>query len=122
MVSRAGLKKLIWGVTAIMFVVIGVLTLTPYAGELGPPVGDKVQHFIAFGALALPLAVVYPRQILWIFLAASAYGVLIEFLQPYVGRYYERGDIVADTIGAALGVAFGRLIGTQAVLGRLGVR
>ena len=36
-------------------------------------------------------------------LAVTAYGGLIELIQPYVNRYGEFSDFLADAAGAALG-------------------
>jgi VanZ family protein len=36
-----------------------------------------------------------------------AFGGLIEIVQPYVGRGAEWADLVADGLGAALGVSLG---------------
>lgn len=47
---------------------------------------------------------------LWITLAAIAYGVIMEFVQLYfiVGRSFDLKDMLADSIGAAIGFGFSR--------------
>jgi VanZ family protein len=45
-----------------------------------------------------------------IWITAVAFGGLIEIVQPYVGRGAEWADLVADGLGAALGVSLGLFI------------
>ena len=40
---------------------------------------------------------------------AVAYGGLIELVQPYVNRYGEWGDFVANAMGCLIGFALARL-------------
>jgi len=94
--------------TAILATVIALATLTPLA-ELAPkpPGGDKFHHFVAFAALTLPTALLYPRALIWLLPTAIAYGGCLELIQPYVNRWGEWGDFVADSLGAILGVVLG---------------
>jgi len=93
--------------TAVLAIVIAVLTLAP---SLRPPdIGgpDKLYHAIAFGALILPCATLYPRSLIWLLPAALAFGGAIEIIQPWVGRSGEWADLVADAVGIAIGVPTG---------------
>jgi VanZ family protein len=75
-----------------------------------PGGGDKLVHLVAFAALAFPLARsgrVGPAHVL---VAASAFGGLIELLQPSFGRSAELGDWVADIVGVAVGIGAGRVV------------
>ena len=79
--------------------------------ELPPVPGtDKLQHFIAFGVFVLPVCLLMPARAWLIFIIAVAYGGLIEIIQPYVNRYAELGDFLADAVGAAIGVVISRVI------------
>lgn len=93
-------------VTLAVAALIGFLTLTPIQNP-GVPGTDKSHHLIAFAALALPLSFARPRLAPWIALAATAYGGVIEFIQPLVGRTGEVIDLMADAAGAAIGGAAG---------------
>ncbi|KNX41715.1 VanZ like family protein [Roseovarius tolerans] len=91
-------------VTLVLALIIATLTLlqvTP--GPQGLPGLDKLAHFLAFGALAAPLAFAYPRHWRAVALAVLAYGGLIEIVQPYMGRSAEWADLLADGVGAFLG-------------------
>lgn len=99
-----------WAATAVLFVAIGVLTLTPAVAAAAAG-NDKLGHFTAFALLVLPLSIAYPNRCLAVFTVAIAYGLAIELIQPYVGRDAEVADFVADVLGAALGALAGRVIG-----------
>lgn len=87
-------------------------TLMPIAPVDMPSGSDKLYHFGAFVALALPLALVRPRWSGWLFLAFSAFGAAIEIIQPYVGRSREFADLLADMAGIGCGMLLGILVRT----------
>jgi hypothetical protein len=88
--------------TAVLAIVIAVLTLAPLLRppDLGGP--DKLYHAFAFGVLMLPCATLYPRGLAWLLPAALAFGGAIEIIQPWVGRSGEWADLVADAVGIAI--------------------
>ena len=91
--------------------IIGYLTLTPLVAPLPDvPQSDKLLHLLAFAALVLPLAISDPRNWVWALALAVAYGGVIELIQPHVNRQAEWGDFLANSLGAALGVAMGRAL------------
>lgn len=96
------------GATVIVGVIIAVYTLLPVE-PLSDSFGgsDKVFHCIAFAAFTFPCAFLYRRTIRWIAPTALMFGILIELIQPYVGRNGELADFYADALGATLGVALG---------------
>ena len=65
---------------------------------------DKIFHVMAFGALAMALCLGFPKRALWVVVGVIAYGALIEVVQPHVGRSAEWADLLADALGAILGV------------------
>ncbi len=97
--------------TIVISAAIATLTLRPPTTMDLPSGSDKLSHFGAFTALALPLALVRPRWSGWLFLLFSAFGAAIEIIQPYVGRTREVADLIADMSGIACGMALGLLIG-----------
>lgn len=101
--SRLGL-----GLTLALAVVIGVLTLQPLP-EIATraPGSDKLHHLLAFAALVLPATAARPRHALWLLPLAIGYGGAIELIQPHVGRHGEWGDVLANSLGALIGVALG---------------
>ncbi len=99
----AGMPQIL---TALITLAIGVTTLMPSTGGHSTLLGlDKVAHLLAFAGLVIPMALAQPRRFPLIFALALAYGGLIEIVQPHVGRSAEWADLVADGLGAALGIA-----------------
>lgn len=94
--------------TAVWAALIGYFTLSAPTGGGGMPGLDKIQHFVAFAVLALPLCVARPRWTMLIVAAATFYGGGIELVQPLVGRSAEWADLAADAAGAAVGGLAGR--------------
>ncbi len=85
---------------------ITVLSLIPLPHGHGAGSGlndDKVQHLIAYGSLALPVALARPRGWVWVLLGMAAWGGMIEILQPYVNREANLPDLVANGMGVVLG-------------------
>ncbi len=65
---------------------------------------DKLVHLIAFAALAFPLARTGRIGLLPVFIGASAFGGIIEVIQPSFGRSADMQDWIADIAGVALGI------------------
>ena len=103
--------RLSWALTALLAVTILALTLSPPMRlplqGLGLLQVDKLYHIAAFAALVLPAALLDPRGLRWVLPAGLALGLVIEILQPNVGREASAFDFLADAIGLALGTALG---------------
>lgn len=107
-----------WLFTILTSLAILWLTLVPDPfGDDSPklfPGADKVVHGLMFGGLALVIMLDSQRRDAWrplsrpfiwmAALTAALTGVLIEFLQLWMGlgRGFELADMAADTIGAIL--------------------
>ena len=74
-----------------------------------PEGSDKLVHFIAFAALAFPLARTGRFGLMPVFIGASAYGGIIELIQPSFNRSADINDWVADIVGVILGIGLGLL-------------
>ena len=109
LLSFVSLRRVIaLGVTLIIGVCIVALTLLPiYLPPNSVPGSDKVHHLIAFAAFTFPCALIYRRAVRWILPFALIFGVLIELIQPYVGRHEEITDFYADALGVLLGLLMG---------------
>jgi VanZ family protein len=70
----------------------------------GPDGSDKAVHLIAFAALAFPLARTGRFGLVPVFLGASAFGGVIEFIQPSFGRSADMQDWIAGIAGVGLGI------------------
>jgi VanZ family protein len=68
--------------------------------------GDKFSHLLAYGVLTGWFGQLYTRFTVqfWIFVAFCLMGVSLEFVQGMgEARVFEYADMVANTLGAALG-------------------
>lgn len=99
----------IW-LTVGLSITIAALTLIPLNVPKGVPGTDKFHHVLAFAALTLPCAALYPKALLKVMLAAALYGSAIEIIQPFVGRSGEVADFIADIVGIIFGALLGLIL------------
>ena len=96
--------------TIIVTLTLTVAMLWPLEASPPAPEGsDKLVHFIAFAALAFPLARTGRVGLLPVFVGASAFGGAIELIQPSFNRSADVNDWVADIVGVILGIGLGLL-------------
>ncbi len=92
--------------TLLILGAITVLSLSPLPElPVQPPGSDKTHHFIAYAALALPVALARPRGWGWWLAGFLGWSGAIELIQPQVNRYGEWADLMANSAGLAMGVA-----------------
>ena len=95
--------------TLIMTFILTVAMLWPL-DQLPPPtpeVSDKLAHLISFAALSFPLARTGRVGLLPVFIGASAFGGVIELVQPNFNRSANINDWIADIVGVTLGISCG---------------
>ena len=96
--------------TVIVTAVLTVAMLWPInQPPPGPDGSDKVVHFVAFAALAFPLARTGRFGLIPVFIGASAFGGIIEVIQPSFGRSADMQDWFADIAGVGLGIVLALL-------------
>ena len=96
--------------TLVVTLTLSVAMLWPLEAPPPAPEGsDKLVHFIAFAALAFPLARTGRFGLLPVFIGASAFGGAIELIQPSFNRSADVNDWVADMAGVILGIGLGLL-------------
>ena len=94
--------------TLIVTLILTVAMLWPLDQPPPAPEGsDKLVHLIAFAALAFPLARTGRIGLLPVFIGASAFGGVIELVQPSFNRSADVNDWVADVVGVILGIGCG---------------
>jgi len=99
---RAALLAIGWGWVA----TIVWLSLTPAPPKLDFEHSDKLGHFLVYGALMFWFCLLYFKTQVRIFYAAGfiVMGIGLEFIQGWlVYRTYDPFDMLANTIGVALG-------------------
>ena len=94
--------------TVVVTAVLTTAMLWPLGAPPPAPEGaDKLVYFIAFAALAFPLVRTGLLGLLPVFIGASAFGAIIELIQPTFKRSAYRNDWIADTLGALIGIGLG---------------
>ena len=94
--------------TLIVTVILTVAMLWPLDQPPPAPEGsDKLVHLIAFAALAFPLARTGRIGLLPVFIGTSLFGGAIELIQPSFNRSADINDLIADILGAAMGIGCG---------------
>ena len=91
--------------TVVVTTVLTAAMLWPL--EAAPEGRDKLVHFMAFVALAFPLARTGRLGLLTVFIGASAFGAIIELIQPAFNRSADLNDWAADTLGVLIGIGLG---------------
>jgi VanZ family protein len=91
--------------TVAVTITLTVAMLWPLEAPPPAPEGsDKLVHFIAFAALAFPLARTGRFGLVAVFIGASTFGGFIELIQPTFNRSADVGDWAADTVGVIIGI------------------
>ena len=95
-------------ITLVVTLTLTIAMLWPLDAPRQAPDGiDKIEHLVAFAALSFPLSRTGRFGLLPVFVVASAFGGLIELIQPSFNRNADMNDWIADIIGVALGIACG---------------
>ena len=95
-------------ITLAVTLILTVAMLWPLEAPPQAPDGsDKFVHLIAFAALSFPLARTGRFGLIPVFVGASAFGGLIELIQPSLNRSADMSDWVADILGVVLGIICG---------------
>ena len=96
--------------TLLLLAAITFLSLWPLQALPEVPGTDKTHHLLAYALLMLPTAVRKPRYWLAYALLFIAYSGMIELIQPWVNRYGEWLDLLANAIGVLCGALIGSSI------------
>ena len=104
MISLIHIIKAHWVVfTLTALAAITLLSLWPLEQLPSVPGTDKAHHLIAYALLMFPTALRKPKNWILIGLLFIAYSGTIELIQPYVNRYGEWLDMLANTVGVVCG-------------------
>ena len=111
MLSPIFIVKKCWlPLTLFIFFVITGLSLWPVEQLPSVPGTDKTHHFMAYAALAFPVALRRPHLWGWVVLLLVGWGGAIELIQPYVNRWGEWLDFAANSLGILSGVLLAQLL------------
>ncbi|PZQ49697.1 MAG: hypothetical protein DI556_09505 [Rhodovulum sulfidophilum] len=77
---------------------------------------DKGRHFLAYAAIALPIALARPRRWGWLIVALLGWSIAIEIIQPFVGRSRDIRDFLANATGVGLALLVSEVLRRAAAL------
>lgn len=98
-----------WATGLVLALLVAVFSLLP-PGEGPPTVSDKLLHFLTYAFLGGWFASLSPRTFMVCFLVVG-WGGVIELLQGLTPlRQPEWLDLLANTVGAFVGVLIARLL------------
>lgn len=89
--------------TYLLLVSIATLSLWPADYLPKVPGTDKTHHFVAYAALIFPTILKQPKHIILIVIGFISFSGAIELIQPFVNRYGEWLDMLANTLGLLCG-------------------
>jgi VanZ family protein len=104
-------RPLLWaGLWVLAIAVVVVASLVPVNGLPDVPKNfDKVEHFVAYAALAAGAVQLFTRRLSWAVVCVMLVlmGVGLEHLQAQMalGRMLDRVDALANTLGVLAGLA-----------------
>ena len=98
-------------ITLLIMAAIATLSLWPVESLPKVAGGDKAHHFISYAALVFAVALKKPKHWLWIILGLACFSGAIELIQPYVNRYGEWLDLLANIIGLVCGILLAKTVG-----------
>ena len=112
MTAEGVIRKAALALFGLGVVAVAGVSLLPQ--ESLPPVGlwDKLQHLLAYGALAVTGGVAFPgnRRLVVLGGALVLFGCALELAQSGIpGRFGSLGDALANSLGVALGLAAAHL-------------
>lgn len=100
----------LWLVLMILIVAGSLVPLS--IPDAAPVPGDKLQHFLGYGALATVAMLSFSRipLALTAALAMIGLGAAVEGIQHFLPwRHFDWMDMLANTLGVASGIALGTL-------------
>lgn len=96
--------------TITLLIAISFLSLWPLEKLPGVPGTDKTHHFIAYAVLMFPTALRKPKNWKIYGICFVGYSGLIELVQPFVNRYGEWLDMLANMSGVMIGICLAALV------------
>ena len=103
------LSKKWWLASMLMLTIVSFFSLMPFSSLPPAPGSDKFHHFISYALVVFPIALRMPR-FWWVFVfIVVGWSGCIELIQPYVNRYGEWLDLLANAVGVFIGCLCGAL-------------
>jgi len=103
------IEKYVWPLSFLMLAIVTTASLLPLP-SLPIPGNDKSHHLVSYALLALPVSLIRPKFWIFFIMIVVIWSGVIELIQPFVNRYGEWLDLLANLSGAFIGVLVGLLL------------
>lgn len=104
------ITKYIWPISFMMLAIVTIASLAPLPVLPEVPGSDKTHHLISYALIAFPISLVKPKYwSMFLFVVVILSGA-IELIQPYVNRYGEWLDLLANIVGIIIGLGIAVLV------------
>ena len=107
--AQTWLTRIARGLTLLYTLLIIALSLMPGQDVPLGNISDKYRHAAAYGVFAVLIGCSFLhlrwRSVIFAFVFASLFGVMIEIIQPTFHRTRDVYDALANAIGASIGCA-----------------
>ena len=70
---------------------------------------DKLTHIISFLILVFPISFLRQDKIIKVIFFSMIFGIGIEIIQPFVNRYGDINDVIANSIGILIGTILAKI-------------
>ena len=100
----AFVSKYVWSISFLMLAIISFISLLPLETLPIVPGSDKTHHLISYALIAIPISFVRPKYWLIFLLLVVVWSGVIEVIQPFVNRYGDWVDLLANFVGALMGI------------------
>ena len=110
------IEQYVWPISFVMLAVVTMASLLPLPTLPDVPGSDKTHHLISYALMVLPVAFIRPKFWLSFIVFIAAWSGVIELIQPFVNRYGEWLDLLANVVGVFIGYVFAcflKLIGVD---------
>ncbi len=96
----------LYRITAIFYgAFIAYISLLPIEQAVSSGMSDKLDHLLGYALLSFLFIRGFPNRKLQTVVGCVIFGVGIEIIQGYVGRFPEVLDAIANTLGAIVGLS-----------------
>lgn len=111
-------KEISLGTTSIALAIL-LVALTILYGTLSPSPHfimiaghhtDKIYHISGFFTLSGMIIYLSKAPLVPTLISVFSFGLIVEIIQPYVGRSFDKMDIIANTSGVLIGSALGLIM------------
>ena len=96
-----------WSASLVMLAIVSIVSLIPLPVLPEVPGSDKAHHLVSYALVVLPIALHKPRYWFLFVLGIVLWSGAIELAQPYVNRYGEWLDLLANFVGVLIGCVVG---------------